>query len=57
MNLAELSLKNKTTTLVLVAVITLGGISAFNSMGRLEDPEFTIKDAQVITHYPGATAA
>jgi len=56
MNLAEISLKNKTTMLVLVAVITVAGIGAFGSMGRLEDPEFTIKDAQVITHYPGATA-
>ncbi len=56
MNLAETSLKNKTTVLVLIAVVALGGIGAFQSMGRLEDPEFTIKDAQVITYYPGATA-
>jgi multidrug efflux pump subunit AcrB len=56
MNLAEISLKNKTTMLVLIAVVAIGGIFAFQTMGRLEDPEYTIKSAQVITYYPGATA-
>ncbi len=35
----------------------MGGTLAFQGMGRLEDPEFTIKDAQVFTPYPGATAS
>ena len=30
---------------------------SYTSMGRLEDPAFTIKDALVITAYPGASAA
>lgn len=34
----------------------LGGLKAFQGMSRLEDPEFTIKDALVITPYPGASA-
>ena len=33
-----------------------GGLLAFQRMSRLEDPEFTIKDALVFTPYPGATA-
>ena len=33
-----------------------GGLFAYEGMGRLEDPEFTIKDAQIITQYPGASA-
>ena len=57
MNLAELSISKRTVTLVLTVVMIGGGIQAFNGMSRLEDPEFTIKDALVITPYPGATAA
>src|SRR5262249_712901 len=30
--------------------------SAYKGLSRLEDPEFTIKDALVVTNYPGATA-
>jgi len=56
MKIAEKAINNKTTTLVLTAVMLLGGLGAFNAMGRLEDPEFTIKDALIITPYPGASA-
>ena len=55
MNLAEFSIKRRTTTLVLIAVALVGGIVSFNSLGRLEDPEFTIKEAVVMTQYPGAS--
>ena len=47
MNLAALALRNRTTTLVLTAVLLLGGVSSFNDLSRLEDPEFTIKEALV----------
>ena len=47
MNLADLAIRNKTTTLVLTAVMIVAGLASYNSMGRLEDPEFTIKDALV----------
>jgi len=57
MNLAELAIRNKTTTLVLTTVFFIGGVVSFNNLARLEDPEFTIKEALVITPYPGATAA
>lgn len=56
MNIAETSIRNKTTTLVLTFAILCGGVYAYRQLGRLEDPEFTIKEAQVITYYPGATA-
>jgi len=55
MNLTDFSLRNRT----LIIVLTLGGLYAgfqsFNGLPRLEDPEFTIKEALVITPYPGAT--
>ncbi len=57
MNIAERSIQQKTFTLVLT-VVTLGaGLMAFESMSRLEDPEFTIKDGLVVTPYPGASAS
>jgi len=55
MNIAELSIKCRLVTLVLTALLCVGGYMSFQKMGRLEDPEFTIKDAQVITEYPGAS--
>jgi multidrug efflux pump subunit AcrB len=57
MNIAEASIRNKTTTLVLTVLLLVGGVMAFQGLARLEDPEFTIKEALVITPYPGATAA
>ncbi len=56
MNLAEYAIKKKTVSLVLTVMLVLGGIITFTKIGMLEDPEFTIKDAVVITAYPGASA-
>lgn len=39
-----------------VFLIILGGLYSYFTMGRLEDPEFTIKTAVVATLYPGAGA-
>ena len=55
MNSAELAIQKKTVTLVLCLVTIGGGILAYKNLGRLEDPEFTIKSAVVTTAYPGAT--
>lgn len=56
MNLAEFSLNNRVFILTLTFVGIGGGLLSFNSMSRLEDPVFTIKDALIITPYPGASA-
>ncbi len=56
MNIAETSIKNRTVTLVFTALLLVIGPLAYENMSRLEDPEFTIKDALVITPYPGASA-
>ncbi|MEE8240345.1 MAG: efflux RND transporter permease subunit, partial [Nitrospirales bacterium] len=55
--LADWSLRNRTTVLVLTVVMLVGGMRAYQNLARLEDPEFTIKNALVLTPYPGATAA
>ncbi|UCF36007.1 MAG: efflux RND transporter permease subunit [Acidobacteriota bacterium] len=55
MNLAEVSLSRKTSTFVLTFLLFVGGVVSFFGLGKLEDPEFTIKEAVVMTQYPGAT--
>ena len=56
MNIAEFSIKKNVITLTLTLIMLYVGISSFNTMSRLEDPEFTIKQAVIATPYPGATA-
>ena len=57
MKITEFCLENRVTTLFLAAVAIVGGLASYATMGRLEDPEFTIKDALIVTPYPGASAA
>ena len=56
MNAGEFSVKNSRIVLAAATFIVLGGIGAYVNLGRLEDPEFTIKEALIITPYPGASA-
>lgn len=56
MSIATYSINNRVVTLVLTVVLLIAGLYVFNGMSRLEDPEFTIKDALIITEYKGASA-
>lgn len=56
MNIAEYSIRKSVITSVLTALTLLAGLVAYQKMSRLEDPEFTIKQALIITDYPGASA-
>ncbi len=56
MNIGEYSVKSKVVSWLLVVIMVGGGILAFDKMGKLEDPAFTIKSAKILTQYPGATA-
>ncbi|ESQ14144.1 MAG: hypothetical protein N838_12725, partial [Thiohalocapsa sp. PB-PSB1] len=56
MNIAEYSVKTPVISWLLVIILVGGGIWGFQSMGKLEDPAFTVKLAKVITYYPGASA-
>ena len=56
MNPGEFSVKNSRVVLVAMALAIIGGLVAYQNIGRLEDPEFTIKQALIITPYPGASA-
>lgn len=56
MDIARLSIQRPVNTWLLILLCLLGGIWALMTLGRLEDPAFTIKQAIVMTAYPGATA-
>jgi multidrug efflux pump subunit AcrB len=56
MSIAQFCIDKKVVTYALSAAMLLAGGLAYTKLGRLEDPEFTIKNAQIITQYPGATA-
>lgn len=56
MDLATFSIKNKLLVYILTILGLAYGMMVYEKMGKLQDPEFTIKDALVITQYPGASA-
>ncbi|RTE86272.1 MULTISPECIES: efflux RND transporter permease subunit [Gammaproteobacteria] len=56
MDIARYSIERSTSSWLFLFILLFGGIVALNQLGRLEDPEFTIKQAMVVTPYPGASA-
>lgn len=54
-NIAEFTIKNTVLSIIVILLAILGGWTAYESMPRFEDPEFTIRSALVITQYPGAS--
>ncbi len=55
MNIPKYSLDNPKVIYFFLAVLMIGGILAFESLGKKEDSPFVIKSAVLITRYPGAT--
>ncbi|MEG0500312.1 MAG: efflux RND transporter permease subunit, partial [Rikenellaceae bacterium] len=55
MKIIKYFLQNKSLTITALLIILIGGIFAYVKMGKLEDAPFTIKQALVITPYPGAS--
>ena len=56
MHISELTFKRKSIFYFLVVCILVGGVLAFESISKLEDPEITVMQSQIITIYPGANA-
>jgi multidrug efflux pump subunit AcrB len=56
MNLAELAVSKRAITYFATALLIIGGTFSYFQLGQLEDPEFTVKTAAIITGYPGASA-
>jgi multidrug efflux pump subunit AcrB len=55
-NLSALAVREKSIVLFLIVTLSLAGLFAFFSLGRAEDPAFTIKVLTVSAAWPGATA-
>lgn len=54
-NFSLFFLKNKALSWLMLSLIIIGGIISYINMGKLEDAPFTIKQALVLTPYPGAS--
>ena len=55
-NMTEWALKHKELVLFFIVIIFLGGIFSYQRLGRLEDPDFTIRQMVVSVYWPGASA-
>ncbi|MEL7541745.1 MAG: efflux RND transporter permease subunit, partial [Pseudomonadota bacterium] len=55
MNPAEFSIQNRLICFIIIIGSLVSGWFAYENMARFEDPEFTIREAVIITQYPGAT--
>jgi multidrug efflux pump subunit AcrB len=56
LNLARLSIDYPLYPWLLIIVCIAGGLYGIDKVGRLEDPKFPLKQAYVVTVYPGASA-
>ncbi|SFD49248.1 Multidrug efflux pump subunit AcrB [Sulfitobacter brevis] len=56
MNIARASIEKPILTWIVILGCLFGGLWGFSSLGRLEDPAFTIKQSVITTRYPGASA-
>ncbi|VGO23456.1 efflux RND transporter permease subunit [Pontiella sulfatireligans] len=56
MNLSQFALNHKAIVLTVTVILVGLGVSTFNNAPRKEDPSFTIRDAVIITQWPGSTA-
>lgn len=55
-NLAKFAIQKRVISALSTLLILFLGYYAYNQLPRFEDPEFIIRQAQIITPYPGATA-
>lgn len=56
MNIARYSIQKRTSLWVIIFLILIGGYISYQKLGRFEDPEFIIRQAVVVTSYPGASS-
>jgi len=54
-NLSALAVRERSVTLFFILLSMLAGIYSFSSMGRAEDPSFTVRVMMVSVIWPGAT--
>jgi multidrug efflux pump subunit AcrB len=52
---SQFAIEKKVISWMLVLIFGVGGMMAFYSLGQLEDPPFTVKDAKILVKYPAAS--
>lgn len=55
-NLTEWALNHRQLVYYFIFIIFVGGIFSYQNLGRMEDPDFTIRQMIVSVNWPGATA-
>ncbi|MEL6238898.1 MAG: efflux RND transporter permease subunit [Pseudomonadota bacterium] len=55
MDIAAFSIRNRLIMWIVIVLSLLAGWTAYQNMPRFEDPEFTIRTAQIFTAYPGGS--
>ena len=53
--LIAFAIDRKVFTYFAVALFVVGGVGSYFQLGKLEDPDFTVKTAVIFTAYPGAS--
>jgi multidrug efflux pump subunit AcrB len=56
-NPAEVTIRKSVIAWVATLLVLVGGWLSYERLGRFEDPEFVIRQAVVVTQYPGASPA
>lgn len=56
-NLSEWAVHNRALVVFLMLICVIGGVSAYERLGRQEDPDFTVQTMVVQANWPGATTA
>ena len=56
LSISRASIKRPVAVWLTIIFCLLGGYWGLNTVGRLEDPSFTLKTALIFVPYPGATA-
>ncbi|MBR9830104.1 MAG: efflux RND transporter permease subunit, partial [Oceanospirillales bacterium] len=56
MDIARYSIAKRTSLWVIVLLVLIGGYISYGKLARFEDPEFIIRQAVIVTPYPGASA-
>ena len=56
MDLARFAIEKRVISALATLLILIAGYISYTLLPRFEDPEFIIRQAQIITPYPGASA-
>lgn len=56
MDISKWAFQNRNLIYFLIAVLVVGGAYSCYEMSKLEDPEIKVKQAMIVTTYPGASA-